>query len=177
MGGSGGMYMLASKKERNPRLLAASALLTVSWRNAVWFFPCEKSGIFSCTEYFTCIGIYLFYLLFADSEHEFHFDVMCQTSAPQNLTESANVFIRVTDKLYQGSQERLEGHMNNVCFNGALSDLQVQENLDLVNVPIAAFEEMKIIHSDLGDLRRTDCFTNMSGNWSSFVLSKLVKQE
>ena len=129
--------------------------------------------MFTCSEYFTCFGICMLYLLFADSEHEFHFDVMCQTSAPQNLTRSANVSIRVTDKSYQGSRERLDGHVNNVCLNGALSDLQVQENL--VNVPIAAFEAMKIISSDLGDLSRTGCFTNMSGTWNSFCVVQTVK--
>ena len=112
------------------------------------------------------------YFLFADSEHEFHFEFMCQTSAPQNLTRSANVSIRVTYKSYQGSQERLEDHINNVCLDGALSDLQVQENL--VNVPIASFAVI-MVNSDFGDLRRMGCLTNMSGTCNSFVLSKLLK--
>ena len=115
--------------------------------------------------------IYLLYLLFADCEHEFHFEFMCQTSAPQNLTRSANVSIRVTERSYQGSQERLEDHIN-VCSDGALSDLQVQENL--VNVPIASFDVI-MVNGDFCDLRRMGCFTNMSGTCNSFVLSKLLK--
>ena len=129
--------------------------------------------MFTCSESFTCVGIYLLHLLFADSGHEFHFDFTCQTSAPRNLTRSANVSIRVTERSYQ---ERIEGLMNNGCLNGALSDLQVQENL--VNVPIAAFEAIKIKNSDSGDLSRRDCFTNMSGTRNFFcVVQEVVQAE
>ena len=78
--------------------------------------------------------------------------------------------IRVTNKSEYDSQGESESHINHVCLNGPVSNLQVQENL--FNVPIATFAST-MARSDYGVFSTIGCFTNMSGTSKSFVASKL----